>query len=108
MQKSSYKSAHHLWQPRRKGGGGGLERKSEKSVSVVLLLPKSPKQFQKALKERWGSARRVLYLVASLSLSYKNEGIGADNGEAKVDEDHGALRADVPGVWEKEKDAFRW
>lgn len=95
MQKSSYKSAHHLWQP---GEGGGLERKSEKSVSVVLLLPKSPKQFQRALKERRGSARRVLYLVASLSLSYKNEGIGADNGEAEVDEDHRALRADVPGL----------
>ena len=37
------------------------------------------------------------YLVASLGLSNQNEGIGADNGEAEVDEDHRALRADIPG-----------
>lgn len=54
-------------------------------------------------------ARGVLYLVASLSLSDKNEGIGAYNGEAEVDEDNGALRADVPGVLKEgeEKDEFR-
>lgn len=39
----------------------------------------------------------VLYLVASLSLSDQNEGIGAYDGEAEVDEDNGALGADVPG-----------
>lgn len=48
-------------------------------------------------------AGRVLYLVASLSLSDKNEGIGAYNGEAEVDEDNGALGADVPGVFLKKK-----
>lgn len=46
-------------------------------------------------------ARRVPYLVASLSLSDENEGIGAYNGEAEVDEDNGALGADVPGVLKK-------
>lgn len=88
---------------------GQIERKDEKSVLVVLLLPKSPKRFQRGLKERLGLARRVLYLVASLSLSDKNEGIGAYNGEAEVDEDNGALRADVPGVLKEggEKDEFR-
>lgn len=43
-------------------------------------------------------AGRVPYLVASLSLSDENEGIGAYNGQAEVDEDNGALGADVPGV----------
>lgn len=54
-------------------------------------------------------AGRVLYLVASLSLSNKNEGIGAYNGQAEVDEDNGAFRADVPEVWKKgaEEDKFR-
>lgn len=47
-------------------------------------------------------ARRVLYLVASLGLSNKNEGIGAYNGQAEVDEDNRAFRADVPEVWKKE------
>lgn len=66
-------------------------------------------EFQRGLKETLGLARRVLYLVASLSLSDKNEGIGAYNGEAEVDEDNGALRADVPGVLKEgeEKDEFR-
>lgn len=44
-------------------------------------------------------ARRAFYLVASLRLSDKNEGIGANNGEAEVDEDNGALGADVPEIW---------
>ncbi len=48
-------------------------------------------------------ARGVLYLVASLSLSNENKGIGAYDGEAEVDEDNGALGADVPGVFEKER-----
>lgn len=43
------------------------------------------------------------YLVTSLSLSDKNEGIGAYNGEAEVDEDNGALGADVPGDLKIEK-----
>lgn len=41
-------------------------------------------------------ATRVPHLVTSLSLSNKNEGIGAYNGEAEVDEDNRALGADVP------------
>jgi len=36
-------------------------------------------------------ARLVAYLVASLSLPNKNEGVRANNGEAEVDEDDGAL-----------------
>lgn len=43
------------------------------------------------------------YLVASLSLSDENEGIGAYDGEAEVDEDNGALGADVPGVLKRER-----
>lgn len=46
---------------------------------------------------------RVPYLVASLSLSDQNEGIGAYNGEAEVDEDNGALGADVPRVFQRER-----
>lgn len=38
------------------------------------------------------------YLVAGLGLSYENEGIGAYDGDAEVDEDNGALGADIPGV----------
>ena len=49
----------------------------------------------------------MLYLVASLSLSDENEGIGAYNGEAEVDEDDGALGADVPGVLKREKRRMR-
>lgn len=48
-------------------------------------------------------AGTVPYLVASLSLSNENEGIGAYNGEAEVDEDNGALGANVPGVLQKEE-----
>lgn len=59
--------------------------------------------FQRGLRERLRLARRGLYLVASLSLSNENEGIGAYNGEAEVDEDNGALRAYVPGVLKTEK-----
>lgn len=36
------------------------------------------------------------YLVTSLSLSDKNEGVWAYNGEAEVDENNRALGADVP------------
>lgn len=66
-------------------------------------------EFQRGLKERLGLARTVPYLVASLSLSNENEGIGAYDGEAEVDEDDGALGADVPGVLKKgeERNAFR-
>lgn len=53
--------------------------------------------FRRGLRERQGLAGGVLYLVASLSLSDQNEGIGAYDGEAEVDEDNGALGADVPG-----------
>lgn len=48
-------------------------------------------------------ATRVPYLVTSLSLSDKNKGIGAYNGEAEVDEDNRALRANVPGDLKMEK-----
>lgn len=65
------------------GGPGGSEwgekreRKEEKTVSVVLLLLNSPKQIQRGLKKKRGKglAGGVVYLVASLSLSDKNEGI---------------------------------
>lgn len=36
-------------------------------------------------------------------MSDKNEGIGAYNGEAEIDEDNGALGADIPGVLKREK-----
>lgn len=45
----------------------------------------------------------MLYLVASLSLSDKNEGIGAYNGEAEVDENDRAFGADVPEVLRRER-----
>lgn len=51
-------------------------------------------------------ATRVPYLVTSLSLSDKNEGIGAYNGEAEVDEDNRALGADVPGDLKMEKNSM--
>lgn len=44
------------------------------------------------------------HLVASLSLSDKNEGIGAYDGEAEVDKDDGAFRADVPERFEREEE----
>lgn len=45
------------------------------------------------------------HLVASLSLSDKNESIGAYDGEAEVNKDDGALRADVPAGLEKREEA---
>lgn len=38
----------------------------------------------------------MLHLITSLSLSDKNESIGADDGEAEVDKDDGAFGTDVP------------
>lgn len=49
--------------------------------------------------------RRASHLVASLSLSDKNESIGAYDGEAEVNKDDGALRADVPEGLEKVEEA---
>lgn len=91
MQKCSDESAHHLWEPGRKGE---IERWE------ICVNPLSSK-FE---KERVGLLRKVPYLVASLSLSNKNEGIGAYNGKAEVDKDNGALWADVPRVWERWKE----
>lgn len=39
-----------------------------------------------------------MYLVASLCLANQNEGIGANDGQAEVDQDDRTLRADVPRV----------
>lgn len=39
---------------------------------------------------------RVFHLIASLSLSDKNESIGAYDGEAEVDKDDRAFGTDVP------------
>lgn len=60
-------------------------------------MEENPPKVSKRERER----PRERYLVASLSLSDQNEGIGADNGEAEVDEDNGALGADVPGDLQK-------
>lgn len=49
--------------------------------------------------------RRASHLVASLSLSDKNESVGAYDGEAEVNKDDGALRADVPEGLEKVEEA---
>lgn len=41
------------------------------------------------------------YLIPGLGLSDQDEGVGGDDGEAEVDEDDGALRADVPAAREE-------
>lgn len=43
----------------------------------------------------------MFHLIASLSLSDKNESIGAYDREAEVDKDDGALGADVPEGWKR-------
>lgn len=81
VQESGHQGAHHLrWE-------------EQKKLCERLLLPP---EFPPEQVEREGG-RVAVYLVASLSLSHQNEGIGADDGEAEVDEDDGALGADVPG-----------
>ena len=88
MKECSHHTTHHLKE------GGKREKESERrTVSVVRLIPKASKQEvslsnRKEEKEEMGLVRMVPYLVASLGLSNQNEGIGADNGEAEVDEDH--------------------
>lgn len=59
----------------------------------MLLAPENP---PKQSEFRNAGEREGSYFVASLSLSDENERIGANNGQAEVDEDHGALGADVP------------
>ena len=49
--------------------------------------------FNRDLNER----RVAPHLVASLGLSDEDESVGADDGDAEVDEDNRALRADIPG-----------
>lgn len=45
--------------------------------------------------------RRVFHLVTSLSLSDKDESIGAYDREAEVDKDDGAFGTDVPEGWKR-------
>lgn len=72
------------------------------SGAATCKIPKAVSS-REVLKERLGLTGVVPYLVASLSLSNENEGIGAYNGEAEVDEDNGALGADVPRVLKKRR-----
>lgn len=46
----------------------------------------------------WDVQRRaeITYLIAGLGLPDEDEGIGGDDRQAKIDEDDGPLRADVP------------
>lgn len=51
----------------------------------------------------------ISYLVPGLGLSDQDESVGGDDGEAEVDENDGALRADIPaGREEREGDPPRY
>lgn len=97
MQESCNQSTNHLWEPKSKTGKIVRGR-------ICVNCAASFQNIPKAVSLRVVSkARRVFHLIASLSLSDKNESIGAYDREAEVDKDDGALGTDVPEGWKRQR-----
>lgn len=70
--------------------------KIKKHVSTEPLRFQKHSPEQRAFERGFRDRDETPHLITSLSLSDEDESIGANDGEAEVDEDDGAFGTDVP------------